>query len=456
MSDGQGPATYADLLRAAARHTARAAQSLTTTPLRDREAALSAIAWRAHMLADCGVHLRSLVDASGTVDAAGPGRECPDRQAAALARALLCVGPVESLAAAASGPARSWRSAAVALGAAADLIATHRDRRGEDRSPDAQAPADPAGRSWAYATVADLVGALALAERDLALRVAQTGMPWREVERRLPDLDQVDLARRLLRQEAAWPATRDPHPALAALTVARPRAAATTAVGPALVAAVARLRLGAWSLARHPARASAADLVEYAAAAVVLHTHLAAHAEAAGDPGLAATWGEARAAWAQQHRHVARFASTQPTSAALRAEVAALPGRAQLALPITRTRDGVRTAGRPSLGSVDLVALSSVCGELAATNSTVLHTLAQRGSLFIDGRYLAGDHVTDSVALVEAKLHGHYVAAHPEDAASALHAYAALTVGTAVRVTAAPALQRTGAAPARLLGDLAR
>jgi hypothetical protein len=251
-------------------------------------------------------------------------------------------------------------------------------------------------------------------------------MTWKAAERGLPDMAAVDDGARALRHEASLRNSVTDSPRLHALTLARPAVTASTPGG-ILMQRVGRLRQGAWSLARHERRSSAADLIEYAAAAVILHTHLAAHASQLDDPDTAHAWIEARAGWAEQHRHLARFTSGTPATAGLRAEVAALPPAAARALPVTRDATGVRAYGAASVSAGDMRRLAGACSELAELNAGSLRALVERGALYIDARSLPGDRITDDIALVEAKMHGRYVPSCPSDAVEALAAYTRLT-----------------------------
>lgn len=418
-------ATYGELMHTATRHVAWAAMTVSTERFPDRAAALSAIDAHRELLVAAGGHLLFLAGGphrgEGLVSAPDPA----DRPALALARALqsLQARDTADRDQGRGGPAQSWAAAVKALGAARDLVATHRDARGADRTPDAGVLDDGAERAAGYLLVADLVYTVAAAERDLALRVAQAGIAWSKVERSMPDLTRVSEAVRVLRMQAAYPASDAAR--LARLPLARPGVTSPTAAG-SLLQRTDRLRLGAWTLARHPRRATVADLVEYAAAAAILHTHLAAHAPALEDPAPAGAWSRQRTAWVDQHRLLARFTSGTPATPGLRADVAALPSSAAIALPLTRDAAGIRAYGPAQLSPALMLQLSAACTDLAVTNRATLRALVERDALFIDARYLTGDQVTDHTDLIEAKMAGRYVPAAASDLAPALAGYTSL------------------------------
>lgn len=430
-------ATYGELMRAATRHVAWAAMTVSTERFSDRAAASRAIdAHRAVLLA-AGGHLLFLAGGPHRGEGLVSAPDASDRPALALARALQSLRPREEadLDQGRGESAQSWLSAVKALGAARDLVATHRDARGADRTPDAGVLDDGAERAAGYLLVADLVDTVAAADRDLALRAAQAGIAWSKVERAMPDLTRVGEAVRVLRMAAAYPASGAAH--LARLPLARPGVTSPTPAG-ALLQRTARLRLGAWTLARHPRRANAADLVEYAAAAAILHTHLAAHASALEDPALGEAWSQQRTAWVDQHRLLARFTSGTPATPGLRADVAALPAAAAIALPLTRDAAGVRAYGPAQLSPALMLQLSVACTDLAITNQTTLRALVERDALFIDARYLTGDQVTDHTDLIEAKMAGRYVPAAASDLAPALAGYTLLAAAQPTASTFPP------------------
>lgn len=432
--------TYGELLHTATRHVAWAAVTLSTQRFPDRAAALATIDAQKSLLVAAGRHMVFLAGGPHRGEGLASAPDQADRPALALARALLAVQAPDLAEGGIirGGPAQSWMAAAQALGAARDLVATHRDSRGADRTPDAGVLDDGAERAAGYLLVADLVDTVTAGDRDLALRAAQAGIAWSRVQRSLPDLTRVGEATRLLRQQAAYPASAGAA-RLAQLPLARPGITAPTAAG-ALMQRTERLRLGAWTLARRPRRANMADLVEYAAAAAILHTHLAAHAAAGEDPGLANLWGQRRADWVDQHKLLARFTTGTPATPGLRHDVAALPADAATALPLTRDATGVRAHRPAELAPAQMRHLADACLDLAATNQATLRALIDRDALFIDARYLTGDQVTDSTALIEAKLTGRFVPAAAGDLAPALAAYASLA--TAQRATPGPVTDR--------------
>lgn len=422
--------TYGDLMRVAQRHTAWASLGLVTERITDRAAAEAAFAAYREMFAAVRLHVERLVGGPRRVQgmAWSDWTSPSDRAALRLAETLATVRrPAEPSVAGHGQPCASWRASTRALGAAGDLLATHVAVTGLPRTPDAAAWSEGTVRAVGYAYLADMVSTLCAADRDLALRAGQAGLPWRSVARRLPVLDRVETAahelHQVARQELGFART---SASLDTITVARP----PVRVGDPVIEVddrMARLRLGAWNLARHPHRGSVFDLTEYAVAAVVVHTHLAAHADpaASGSTGLASLARD-RAGWVGAVHQLSRLGSAANVTSAVRAEVHALAAAAQGAFPVVRDATGVHADGpRRELPTVTEHLLDA-CRDIATSSEVSLRAQSAREMLFIHARHLEGDRITDSPALVTAKLEGRFVPASPVDIEPVLAAYAEL------------------------------
>lgn len=424
-----GRPTYGELVRVAARHANWASLGLVTERIADRATAeASLIAYR-ETFAAVRVHIERLVGGPRRIEGMrwSDWTSPSDRAALRLVEQLSRIRPpAEPAPRIQAQPVGSWYAASRALGAAGDLLASHTNTNGSPRTPDAAAWSEGAVRAVGYAQLADLTSVLCSADRDLALRCGQAGVPWRAVARALPALDCVaDGAHELhqaARQELGFAATTD---TLDAITVARPT---IRTYDPLLELddRTARLRLGAWTLANHPQRGSVFDLAEYAAAAVVLHTHLSAYADplGAGPYGRDALEAD-REGWARVTRLLSRLGSAANLTSGVRAEVHALANAAQLVLPLVRDESGVHAAG-PARDCVPMARdWVGVCQSIATSSRSALAAQADRGMLYLHARHLDGDRVTDSPALVSAKIAGRYVPAAEQDVAPVLEAYTA-------------------------------
>lgn len=437
--------TYGELMRVAQRHTAWASLGLVTERISDRAAAEAAFAAYREMFAAVRLHVERLVGGPRRVQgmAWSDWTSPSDRAALRLAETLATVRPPAEPSVAGHGqPCASWRASARALGAAGDLLATHVAVTGLPRTPDAAAWSEGTVRAVGYAYLADMVSTLCAADRDLALRAGQAGLPWRSVARRLPVLDRVETGahelHQVARQELGFART---SASLDAITVARP----PVRVGDPAIEIddrMARLRLGAWNLARHPHRGSVFDLTEYAVASVVVHTHLAAHADpdAPGSTGLESL-GRDRAGWVGAVHQLSRLGSAANVTSAVRAEVHALAAAAQGAFPVVRDATGVHADGpRRELPTVT-ERLLDACRDIATSSEVSLRAQSARDMLFIHARHLEGDRITDSPALVTAKLEGRFVPASPVDIEPVLAAYAELRPLTHESPRPAPAVE---------------
>ena len=418
MSGAQ--ATYGELTHVAARAVAMSAASLASERLADRSAAETALQAYSSLLFAAGVQVERLAGGGRRIQilAQADWTEPADRAALhlieALRRAVPAIDPPSTSGQCA--PARFWRQAAEALGAAGDVLATHRSTSGADRTPEVGQWQSPAGRAQGYRDIADLVTTVCSADRDLALRSAQAGMPWRSVENRLPSLDDVDSAARNLfivaRQEADF---SDLGANLASITVARPALRLGDPVTE-LRDRFERLRVNAWLAVQQPTRANVVDLSAFATVGVVVHTHLAAYAPEAARTELLAR----RAAWASVRQALVSLASSAPGSAVLTREPQQIASACQRAMPLSA---GPHAKAPDSVVGRHLLALSEVCGQIAAHNNRSLAALGDAGQVYVHASSLSGDRVTDSPALVQAKLDGRYVPASRVDVQPVLNAY---------------------------------
>ena len=333
--------------------------------------------------------------------------------------------------------AHGWRHATRSLLLANDLLATHRDPKdGEPRTPEAAKLEDPRFRATAFVDLADIAVTVLTAQRDLALRTGQSGVSWREVSRRLPDLEPTWQAARDLEREAAFGA-HGPGPA-ADLEVARPQLRTADPIVE-LGDRIRRLRQNAWQFAREQ-YVGASCLTEFATAAVVVHTHVHDHVvrDSPAAPGgvsvnsVARMSSDARTAWAEVNQQTRQFRTATPGSAALRDDVATIRDLCQEVWPLRGPRSDPDPEARRRLRALANGSVRAF-GEIGKWNWQALHHLATSGQLFIVGFALTGDQVSDCPAMVEAKLTGSLVLAPAEQVRSLAEAYrAAYRVGVGI------------------------
>lgn len=429
MSRPAGPATYGELMGAARRHVADGAVAVAQQRIPDPAAARDAIASYRNLLAMLHHHARVL--------AGGPRRAGGVRASTNASQFdVAAVQLVDAFAAArmhprpgtgvdAAGAGRAWRRATECIGAATDLLSTHRDPEGGWRSPDAADLDAPAVQIAGMLDLANLTDCVLAGQRDLALRGGQAGIPWREVARLLPELDNLRTSTRFLL------AVGDSDPTgrrlLEDVGVARP----TIRPGEPLTELgdrILRLRRTAWQLQRDP-RVGVASLTDLAAAAVLFHTY-AVHAEQAGLPLGGRAGGDAakaQASWSLAHLHLRELRTATPGLAIVRDDVLGIRDACHRLLgePVGRGTEPESVAGARERATLLVGGLWSF-RDIAGSVADRLEQLSNSGQIYISGRRLTGEQVTDCPNLVTAKLEGSLVVAPREQAEPVLDAlYAA-------------------------------
>jgi hypothetical protein len=201
MTGPTGRTSFADLMGDAAQHVAVGATALSRERLPGAASARAAVESYWQLLASLHQHAWHLVGGSRRLDGVTASAR-PDPPDAAVVRFI------DSLATTTRHPPSwettadgtvvgAWSSAASSVRMASDLLSTHRNPRGAWLTPEAILLDDPRVRAEGLAGLGDLAQTVLAAERDLGMRCGQASVPWREVGRRLPDL------------EPAWRAARD-------------------------------------------------------------------------------------------------------------------------------------------------------------------------------------------------------------------------------------------------------
>ena len=431
MTGTTGRTSYRDLMADSARHVARASSALGRDPFSDVETARAAVEAYWGLLAALHRHAWSLSGGSRRLEGvSASGNPDPwDRAAVRFIDSLEIAArhPVTWDEPAAGSAAHGWRNATRSLLLANDLLGTHRDPKdGEPRTPEAAKLEDPRFRATGFVDLADIAVTVLTAQRDLALRTGQSGVSWREVSRRLPDLEPTWQAARDLGREAAFGAL-GPGPATD-LELARPPIRMSDPIVE-LGDRIRRLRQNAWQFAREQ-YVGASCLTEFGTAGVIVHTHVRNYLtrdSAMGMAGVSANSvarmsSDARTAWAEVNQQTRQFRTATPGSAALREDVAAIRDLCQDVWPL---RGPGSDLGPEDLRRLRALANGSVraFGDIGKWNGQVLQHLATSGQLFVVGFALTGDQVSDSPALVEAKLTGSLVLAPTEQVRPLAAAY---------------------------------
>ena len=431
---------YGDLLRSASGHLAAASVTLETQRFTGRsEARQAAVAYR-DLLAALGSHGRQLLGSevrlAGIKVSAHP--EPQDSVAAELLTELARVGERDQVKEAVNSPvASSWRAAAAEVRAATDLLATHRDPAGGWRSPQAQELDHARVRADGFGELAALTVPVATAASRVAERAREAGLRWAEVDELVPGTARLAEASRRCRQVAGRLATTSP---LDRLGVANPPVRTGEPVvelGDRLV----RLHRLAWHLTRAE-QPGILTLADFAAAGVLVHQQANSLWQpptqglpsAAGEPPAPQVWTPftgGAAAWRLVHLQVRQLRTTNPASADVRAEVVAI--RDLLAEVVGEARSNPHAPSSRQLQGV-LVGAARGFSDIATWNRQVFDDLGRRHQIFIPGRYLSGNEVSNRIDLVKVKLSNGITAATKQHQDPTAAAYdTALTASQALR-----------------------
>ena len=431
MTGTTGRTSYRDLMADSARHVAQASSALGRDRFTDVETARAAVEAYWGLLAALHRHAWALSGGSRRLaGVSASGNPAPwDRAAVRFIDSLEIAArhPVTWDEPAAGSAAHGWRNATRSLLLANDLLATHRDPKdGEPRTPEAAKLEDPRFRATGFVDLSDIAVTVLTAQRDLALRSGQSGVSWREVARRLPDLEPTWQAARDLGREAAFGAL-GPGPSTD-LELARPPIRMSDPIVE-LGDRIRRLRQNAWQFAREQ-YVGANCLTEFATAAVIVHTHVRDYltrdtpAGAGGEStnSVARMSSDARTAWAEVNQQTRQFRTATPGSAALREDVAAVRDLCQDVWPLRGSRSDPGSEDRRRLRALANGSVRAF-GDIGKWNGQVLQHLETSGQLFVVGFALTGDQVSDDPALVEAKLSGALVMAPHEQICPLAQAY---------------------------------
>ena len=199
---GEARVRYGELMRDAGTAVWSATTSMATTRFPDPQTAADTItAWR-DLLETSRRHGWVLLGSGTRVEGlrTSPGTTAVDRAAVALVDRLADLTrprgraePTATREPTEPGPnpvgevAARLADARRALGAASDLLATHRRLDGSAASPEAAVLDDPAVRSAGYLRLAEVTIPVLAAADGLGLRAGQAGMRWTRVAPAVPD-----------------------------------------------------------------------------------------------------------------------------------------------------------------------------------------------------------------------------------------------------------------------------
>lgn len=303
-----------------------------------------------------------------------------------------------------------WASAAVAMRAAGELVATHEGPHGAARTPDAEAVLRDAGAHQAgLALVGDLAATLLGSVDHLALRAGQVGVPWGHVRAALPDLAEV----RALARDVAGLGPLPTSERLEALTTAH----ISIRTGDPIVEVqdrTRRLRLHAWLVAHDP-HPSVVDLQAFAVLGVAIHAHaLAFHGHSPAqlrvgapvDPELLHLVVRGRA-WQDVNRAMLTWRSTQPGDTVVAGDVARFTGRLRDLAPLVGDQPDLAVGERRRLCDA-LAQATDTLGDVGRWSRRTLERMGQTHQVLVPGHLLSGEQVTDDAIRAAAKLDHRY------------------------------------------------
>ncbi|MCB2177848.1 MAG: hypothetical protein KQH57_18715 [Actinomycetales bacterium] len=293
-----------------------------------------------------------------------------------------------------------WRAAAVAVGAAGDLLATHAEYGGRARSPDLGPVLGSADtRRAAVVNLADLTCTVLEAGAILEKRLVAAGLEPERLRQQLPDtLTAQVLARECARAGPGTNSLEDVHLARPSVDTSHP----LLELGDRLV----HLRARAWAAAQ-PGRPSVEDLKVFAALCVAINTHAQAFQAAIARDGTptSGTVLDGASGRARSWRAAAR--TLQPWRSAVSAH-AGVVGHSRRVFSLLRDVAPLGAdAAASALGARDVAqalrAATQISASIAEWNAATLEHLPASRPVG-RARDLTGPQVTDSPELAAAKL----------------------------------------------------
>jgi hypothetical protein len=401
-----GRTQYGQLVHRAGEQILSANVALETAGFDDVAAAKQAVVAYRDLLHALGRHGSQLLGSDDRLRGirASVNADPRDVAAAQLVDYLAHVGQRDLGGSRRRGVAAAWRSAAASVRAGTDLLATYRGHEGRWLTPEAAVLDDAAVRAAGFGELASLSLPVATAANSLGRRMSEVGFAVRDVHELVPETGPLRWAASEARRLANLGGLGAP---LSRLEVARPSVRSDNPVLE-LGDRLARLHRVAWQLTREE-RVGACTLADFSVAGVVINEYAArvirqvAAAGPASTPDLSARRALARfeqggACWRLVHLHVRQLRTPTPAMLGLRADVVAVR---QL---LNRLVGEVGVPTREVQSAV--IGGARRFGDVAAWSLQVLDEQGRRGQLFVPGRFLTGNQVSDDLVLVEAKLKG--------------------------------------------------
>ena len=398
--------TYGALIRQATQEVALGSVALLSDPPSTPDAGRDLLCGYQDLLRALARHTHQLLEPHLQPGARlPPSPDRAERTALALADELTHLAGRRSLATQRGPYVNHWYKAALAVGAAGDLLATHADRSGLPRSPDLLGElASRVVRRDSLAHLSGLTVTVLGSADDLTSQVIEAGLFRSKVRRQLPD----SITAQVLARESAQHGGPSIEAGLDELRTARPAIDRTNPLAE-LGDRMAHLRRYAWA-GTQAALPSVDDLKVFAVLGVAVHTHAEAVARRTsspvGDEPLLGDVDGTLMPRSRQWRAVA--AALQPWQTAERAHPAVI-GHARrvraLLVDVAPLADQQAVASVAPTRDVAqaLRAAVQVTDAISVWNAATVDGLP-RSHVTMPARLLTGDQVTDDPTLAAAKL----------------------------------------------------
>ena len=327
----------------------------------------------------------------------------------------------------------AWQAGARDIRAASDLLSTFHDMQGGWRSPEAAMLENPSIRAAGFGELASVTIPVSLAADGLARRLAEAGFDSNVVHELIPETANVREVAFQMRGLANLTGFGRP---LSAMEVARP---AIRSEDPhlELTDRVARLHRVAWQLTKEE-WVGVCSLADLAVAGIVVYEAAAGQmrrvaATGDGPPDLGARRALSRfedgaAAWREVHLQLRQLRTATPVVDGLRGDVVSVR---QLLRVLGAEEPNRRTQSA-------VVSAAGRFGEIAIWNLEAFEAQGKKGRVYIPGRFLTGNQVSDEPMLVRAMLKGTLAPLQKEQVLALRSAYDAAKVASAAGGSLAP------------------
>lgn len=434
-----GRAQYGELVRAAGQQILKASLALESESIRSLGEARSAASQYRDLLHALTRHGQELFGGDRNMWAvrAAVTPDPRDALAARLVDHLAHVGQRHLGEEPEGELALAWREAARAVRTVTDLLSTFHEPQGGWRTPEAQVLENPSVRAAGFGELASLCIPVAREASALGRRLEELGFDPQQIDDLVPETVHVREVALQMRDMANLSGFGRP---LSTLEVARPPVRSDDPRRE-LGDRVARLHRVAWQLTKED-WVGICTLADLAVAGIAVHEAAAQHvrrSSASGEDGTVdlsarralGRFEEGAGAWREVHAQLRQLRTATPVIEGLRADVVA----------VRTLLDNLADIETPATYSA-VVSAATRFGEIAVWNLQTFEDQARKGRIYIPGRFLTGNQVSDEPLLVRAKLKGWLAPLQKEQAKSVLAGYQAVRQSATISPNELPLASR--------------